>query len=140
MKEKLQELRKVRVEASQALLENAEQMKKAHNRWARPAHNYAPGDLVLLEAMNIRTDQLSQKLDDCQYGPFEVKRKVCQAAYELKLPAMWKAIHPVFHDSYLTPHHELVFSSQQPPPHPLPILVNGEPKFEVEQILDERCR
>jgi hypothetical protein len=33
-----------------------------------------------------------------------------------------------------------VFLSQQPPPHPPPILVNGEPKFEVEQILDERCR
>jgi hypothetical protein len=54
--ERLQELRKVRVEAATSLLENAECMKKAHDRRARPAHNYALGDLVLLEATNIRTD------------------------------------------------------------------------------------
>jgi hypothetical protein len=53
MREKLQELRKVRAEASQLLLENTEHMKKVHNRWARPSHDYALGDLVLLEAMSI---------------------------------------------------------------------------------------
>jgi hypothetical protein len=56
VRERLQELRKVRAEASQSLLENTEHMKKAHDRRARPAHDYALGDLVLLEAMNIRTD------------------------------------------------------------------------------------
>jgi hypothetical protein len=65
-------------------------------------------------------------------------KKVGQVAYELKLPTMWKAIHLVFHDSYLMPYCKLVFPSQQPPPHPPPILVDGEPKFKVEQILDER--
>jgi hypothetical protein len=40
VREKLQELRKVRAEASQVLLENAEQRKKVHDRWARPAHDY----------------------------------------------------------------------------------------------------
>jgi hypothetical protein len=54
--EKLQELRKVRAEAASSLLENAERMKKAHDHWARPTHDYTLGDLVLLEAMNIRTD------------------------------------------------------------------------------------
>jgi hypothetical protein len=38
------------------------------------------------------------------------------------------------------PYHESVFASQQPPPHPPPILVDGEPEFEVEQVLDERMR
>jgi hypothetical protein len=51
--EKLQELRKVSAEASSLLLENAEHMKKAHDHRARPAYDYALGDLVLLEAMNI---------------------------------------------------------------------------------------
>jgi hypothetical protein len=138
MNKKLQELRKVRTEASNSLLENAERMKKAHDHQARPAHNYALGDQVLLEATNIRTIQPSQKLDDRQYGPFKVTKKIGQAAYELKLPATWKVVHPVFHDSYLTPYHQSVFVSQQPPPHPLPILVDGEPKFEVERILDGR--
>jgi hypothetical protein len=67
-------------------------------------------------------------------------KKVGQAAYVLKLLATWKAIHPVFHDSYLTPYCKLVYASQQPPPHPLPILVDGEPEFEVEQVLDKRMR
>jgi hypothetical protein len=56
MNEKLQKLREVRAEASNSLLENADRMKKAHDHRARPAHDYAPGDLVLLEATNIRTD------------------------------------------------------------------------------------
>jgi transposase InsO family protein len=53
VREKLQELKRVRVEASRLLLENAEHMKKAHDCQARPTHDYAPGDLVLLKAMNI---------------------------------------------------------------------------------------
>jgi hypothetical protein len=53
MREKLQELRKVRAEASQSLLEDTEHMKKVHDRQAQPTHDYAPGDQVLLEAMNI---------------------------------------------------------------------------------------
>jgi hypothetical protein len=55
MREKLQDLRKVRAEASTSLLKNAEHMKRVHDHWVRPAHDYAPGDLVLL-ATNIRTD------------------------------------------------------------------------------------
>jgi hypothetical protein len=121
------------------LLENTERMKKAHDHQARPTHDYALGDLVLLEAMNIQMDWPLQKLDDCQYSPFEVTKKISQAAYEFKLPTIWK-IHPIFHDSYLTPYRKSVFVSQQPPPHPPPILVNGEPKFEVEQVLDKRMR
>jgi hypothetical protein len=62
--ERLQELRKVRAEAAISLLENAGRMKKAHDRQARPAHDYALGDLVFLEATNIRTDRPSKKLDD----------------------------------------------------------------------------
>jgi hypothetical protein len=80
------------------------------------------------------------KLDDHRNGLFEVTTKVGQAAYRLKLPMTWKAVHPVFHESYLTPYHKSVYASQQPPPHPPSILVEGEPEFEVEQVLDERMR
>jgi hypothetical protein len=85
-------------------------------------------------------DRPSQKLDDHRYDPFEVRRKVGQAAYELRLLMAWKAVHPVFHDSYLTPYRESVYMSQQPPPHLPSILVDREPEFEVEQVLDERAR
>jgi hypothetical protein len=78
------------------------------------------------------------KRTDRRYGPFEVTKKVSQAAYKLKLPTTWKAVYPIFHDSYLMPYRKLVYTSQQPPPHPPPILVDGEPEFKVESVLDER--
>ena len=48
-------------------------------------------------------------------------------------------IHNTFHISLLEPHQEDKFSSQraQPPP---PIIIEGEPKYEREQIIDSRLR
>ena len=39
-------------------------MKCFHNQKVHPPVEYQPGDLVLLEATNIRTKQPSKKLDD----------------------------------------------------------------------------
>ena len=39
-------------------------MKRFHDRKVRPPVEYKPGDLVLLEATNIKTEQLLKKLDN----------------------------------------------------------------------------
>ena len=72
-----------------------------HDRRAHDHHKYQPGNLVLLEATNICTDHLSQKLDDKCYSPFRVLAKVGTAAYKLKLDRSWKGIHPVFNECLL---------------------------------------
>ena len=63
-------------EAHVVLEHAAANMKCFHDRHAHDHHKYQPGDLVLLEVTNIRTDCPSQKLDDKHYGPFRVLAKV----------------------------------------------------------------
>ena len=50
--------------AKSALKMAAYDMKRFHDQKVRPLVEYQPGDLVLLEATNIRTEQPSKKLDD----------------------------------------------------------------------------
>ena len=73
------------------------------------------------------------KLSPRQYGPFRVVTIISPVAYKLELPAQWK-IHDVFHMSLLTLYKE----TQQHRPNflePPPDIIEGEPEWEVEQIL-----
>lgn len=51
---------------------------------------------------------------------------------------MWKAIHPVFNKSLLTPYKEPEFPSQKKPVPPLSITVEGLPEYKVESINNSR--
>lgn len=127
-------------EARLALEHASADMKRFHDRHARPPHAYLPGDLVLLEATNIRSDRPSRKLDDKRYGPFSVVAKVGQGAYKLKLDRSWRGIHPVFNECLLWPYTPGTFPSQRAPPPPPPTLVNQAEEQEIEAILDSRER
>ena len=95
---------------------------------------------MYLESTNLKTGRPTKKLDNKRFGPFKVKRKVGAASYELTIPANWPGIHPVFHESYLTPFRPPKFTSQQRPPPPPPIEIQGEPEYEIEEILESRTR
>jgi hypothetical protein len=76
------------------------------------------------------------KLAPRWYGPFKVAAKISNVAYKLELPDTWK-IHNIFHASLLTPYKETEKHGPnflEPPPE----LVDGEPEWEVEQILRDR--
>ena len=60
---------------------------------------------VMLNRHNIKTKRPTEKLDHKYFGPFVVKRKVGQWAYELELPPRM-SIHPVFYDELLEPYSE----------------------------------
>ncbi|KAG0153386.1 hypothetical protein PDIDSM_5239 [Penicillium digitatum] len=87
----------------------------------RPAPRYR-GQLVWLNARNIRTLRPQKKLDWKNLGPFKVLEAISAHAYKLELPASMK-IHPVFNVSLLQPAHEPV---------------EGLEEWEVEDILDSR--
>ena len=85
-----------------------------------------------LPATSPITTQPSRKLDYKFYGPFEVEAPVGKQAYRLKLPKSMK-IHDVFHVSLLEPCRQSSAGDAQS----LPIEVEGEEQYEVEEILEK---
>ena len=79
---------------------------------------------------------LTSKLSPRRYGPFKVVAVISPVAYQIELPPQWK-IHNVFHASLLTAYKE----TEQHGPNfvePPPDIIEGEPEWEVEQILAVR--
>jgi hypothetical protein len=115
-------------------------MKRSYNRSRRPAIAHKKGDKVYLKSTNISTERPSWKLEDRRYGPFPIKRKIGESAYELMLPITWRGVHPVFNESLLTLFRPPKFPSQQKPLPPPPIQVAGDLCYEVDFIHDSRLR
>jgi hypothetical protein len=97
---------------------------------------YCVGDCVWLEGQNLNTTHPSAKLAPRRYGPFLVTAAVSQTSYHLKLPTSWR-IHNVFHTSLLTPYKETTLNGNKYQ-EPIPDLIDGQPEWEVEQILGAR--
>jgi hypothetical protein len=97
---------------------------------------YCVGDRVWLEGQNLNTTHPSAKLAPRHYGPFLMTAAVSRTSHLLKLPASWR-IHNVFHTSLLTPYKETTLNGNRYQ-EPVPDLIDGQPKWEVEQILGAR--
>jgi hypothetical protein len=97
---------------------------------------YCTGDQVWLEGQNLNTMHPSAKLSPRHYGPFLVTAAISQTSYHLKLPASWR-IRNTFHASLLTPYKETILNGNKYQ-EPIPDLVDGQPEWEVEQILGAR--
>src|SRR5579863_10364067 len=78
------------------------------------------------------------KLCPKRYGPFKITEIIGSTTYRLELPPQW-CIHNAFHASLLLPYQETPEHGrnfEEPPPD----LVEGQPEWEVEKILQERMR
>jgi hypothetical protein len=96
-------------------------------------HPYQKGNKVWLEGMNRHTSHPTHKLHPKQFGPFEVTEALSLMTFRLDLPLMWK-LHNTFHASLLTPYRKTLEHGANYPT-PAPELIDGEPKWEIEEIL-----
>ena len=121
----------------QACQDAKEALKKAADLEV-PTHfePYQLGDKVWLEGRNLTTTHPTAKLAPRCYGPFPVTRVISRTSYQIKLPPQWK-IHNVFHTTLLTPYKETALNGSRNQ-EPAPELIDGQPEWEVEQILRVR--
>jgi hypothetical protein len=129
-------IHQVQKDTKLALIQAAEDMKRFYDRNRRASPEFSVGQKVLLDNADLRLNRPSRKLSERRSGPFEILERIGTHAYKLKLPSTWKTVHPVFHLSKLEPYHEDPShpNHTQPPPD----ILEGEPEWEVEKILDSR--
>jgi len=113
-------------------------MKRYYDRCRTPAPVFNPGDKVFLDVLDIQTMHPSQKLSHRWLSPFVVKRRIGPMAYDLKLPHQMKQLYPVFNVVKLTLALDDPITGRKTEDHPLPIIIDGEAEWEVEEILDSR--
>ena len=115
-------------------------MQHVQESWVKPTNckPYQKGDQVWLEGTNLHTTHPTQKLGPKRYRPFKVQEVVGHTNFRLELPSHWK-IHDVFYTKLLHSYKETKEHGEnftEPPPD----LIDGEPEWKVEQILDIRTR
>ena len=97
---------------------------------------FHPRDWIFLDATDIKTICLSPKLLHCCLGSFIVEQQVGSLAYCLKLSHTIKKLHFIFNIVKLSVALDNLIPRRKPRPLPLPIVINGEKEWEVEEILD----
>jgi hypothetical protein len=121
-------------------LREAQERQKKYADQNRRDEIFEVGNKVLLSSVKIndpaQTNRPKKKLEPRYFGPFEVEQVVSPVAYKLKLPSTLK-IHPVIHISFLKRYHESTSDFTRPIPPP-PVIINEEPEYEVERILDTK--
>ena len=127
---RIQQMKQARQDAKEAL------KKAADLEVPTRFEPYQLGDKVWLEGHNLITTHPMAKLAPRRYGPFPVTRVISCTSYQLKLPPQWK-IHNIFHATLLTPYKETALNGSRNQ-EPTPELIDGQPKWEVEQILRVR--
>ena len=119
---------------AKASLEQAQQRQKSNaDRKRRPAPQFQPGDLVLLNIKHIRLrSKLKAKLAPRYLGPFKILESVGSygLSFRIELPPALSRVHNVFHVSSLKPYRRA--GNYQPPP--VPDIIDGELEYEVDWI------
>lgn len=129
-------LQQVQKDTEKALVQAAEDMKRFYDKHRGKTPEFEIGQKVLLDNADLAINRPSRKLAERRSGPFKILARIGTHAYRLELPLQWKNVHPVFHVSKLEAYRE---DPEQPNfPVPPPDIVEGEPEWEVEEILDAK--
>ena len=68
-----------------------------------------------------------------EFGPFRIPKDISLEVLQLELPEGW-IIHNVFNEDLLTWCVEPKFKGQHEEPVPLPMIINEEEEYEVEEV------
>jgi len=110
--------------------------KEYYDAQRKPDPNIQQGDMVWLLPRKIRTTRRCKKLDYKKIGRFKILAKIGTSAYKLDLPTSMR-IHNTFHISLLELYNDNKLPSQRSEPPPS-IIIEGEPEYELEEIVDSR--
>ena len=126
-------------QATKTMEEAQRNMKKQFNKKRRNPQGLKIGDHVWLENKNIYLNRPSKKLDNKRYGLFKISKDIGSEAFELELPEGWM-IYNVFNEDLLTQCVEPKFQGQHNDLAPLPVIINKEEEYEVEEVQKHRTR
>ena len=101
----------------------------------KPGPDFRVGDLVLLNARNIKTRRKSKKLDQLYRGPCKILQAIGSNAYRLELPPQLQGkMHHIFHVSLLELYIENSIPDRETPS--LPPVGDNLNLYEAKAILD----
>jgi len=121
-----------------------EEIAKAQRQYqpSTNSHRQQPLDFqvrqsVFVRSQYFRTTRLSKKLSEKYLGPYEIIAQPSLQSFTLRLLETIRAIHPIFHVSMLEPATPNTFQ-QCSEPLPAPVIIDGEPEYEISKIVDSK--
>ena len=125
------------LDITKTFLRQAQQRQASAADRTRRHVEFQVGNRVLLSTVNLNLQDIgpARKLLPKFIGPFPILECISTVAYKLRLPATMR-IHPVFHVSLLRPYRASDRDDEARPP---PLEIDGEPQYEVEQLLEMRA-
>ena len=98
---------------------------------------WSEGQSVFVRSQYFWTTRPSKKLSEKYLGPYEIIAQPSPQSFTLRLPDTMRAAHPVFHVSMLEPATPNTFQQRSEPP-PAPVIIDGEPEYEISKIVDSK--
>jgi len=92
---------------------------------------------VFVRLQYFWTTRPSKKLSEKYLGPYEIIAQPSPQSFTLCLLNIMRAVHPVFYVSMLEPAIPNIFQ-QRSEPLPAPVIIDGEPEYEVSKIVDSK--
>ena len=107
-----------------------------------PPDVFAVGEEVYVHRANFVPPALrgapTRKFQSRFFGSYTIKRKISPTSYELDLPYSLRQVHPVFHVSQFKPRPRSDRFPERRVHRVDPIIIDGEPEFLIERILNKR--